>query len=140
MWPYEAKQLSHTALGLVLMGLHTMPLMETVSLIIKPVHAAIPLNKPTPGGEWTCWSPTSSPLSPSPTEETAVQKGSTEQRFTSATHYKRMVSQTHCECILIPTNVVCVKKVIDRGTISYSSLHLTFNLSPVSSDTADLFL
>ena len=72
----------------------TMPLMETVRPTSHWDPAPALLNRATPGGEWTCWSPTSSPPSSSPTEGTAVQKGSTGQRFTSATLCKTTVSQT----------------------------------------------
>ena len=95
MWHCVEKRVSHTKD--THLDLPTMPLMDTVNLIIMLDHAPILLPRPTPGGEWTCWSPTSSPPSSSPTEETAVQKGSTEQRFTSATLYKTMVSQTQCK-------------------------------------------
>ena len=100
MWPCVEKQLSHTAtrdrLGMFL-ELLPMPLMETVNLITEPVHAATLQHRPTPGGGWTCWSPTWSTLSSSPTEETAVQTGSMGQRFTSETLYETMVLQTQCK-------------------------------------------
>ncbi|KAF7650901.1 hypothetical protein LDENG_00119250 [Lucifuga dentata] len=57
MWPCVVKQPSHPATGTALL-LPTMPSMEAVNLVSQP-DPAPPLHKqPTPGGEWTCCSPT----------------------------------------------------------------------------------
>lgn len=96
MWPCVEKQPSHIVL-IYHSELPTMLSMETVNLILQLDPVPTLYNRPILGGKWTCWNPTLLPLLPSQTEETAVQKGSTGQRSTSATLYKTTVLQTQCK-------------------------------------------
>lgn len=68
---------------------------EMVFSTLGPVPT--PPTAPTPGGGWICWILTQSPLSPSPTEETAVLTGSAEPRSALAAPWITTASVTHSQ-------------------------------------------
>lgn len=71
--------------------------METLEPSSHRDRVPTPLSRKSPGGLWICWTPTSSPPSPSPTGRTVAKTGCLAWGSTLATLRKIMADRTQCE-------------------------------------------